>query len=94
MKKEGRTLKQEQELFMIGAVLNGKGNPTENCISSDRPDIIIPTEDKKAIGVEVVTYIAINNAEMPIVSGFVVPKLNPTSRVRKVLLDDRRVSQH
>lgn len=63
MKKEGRTLKQEQELFMIGAVLNGKRIPTENCISSDRPDIIIPTEDKKAIGVEVVTYRATNNAE-------------------------------
>lgn len=63
MKKEGRTLKQEQELFMIGAVLNGKGIPTESCISSDRPDIIIPTEDKKAIGVEVVTYRATNNAE-------------------------------
>lgn len=30
---------------------------------SDRPDIIIPTEDKNAIGVEVVTYRATNNAE-------------------------------
>jgi len=58
-----RNKKQECELYMVGAVLDGKGIPVKDCISSDRPDIIIPLDNNNAIGIEVVTYRATNNAE-------------------------------
>lgn len=58
-----RNDKQKLELFMATPVLNGMNISPKNCISYDKPDIIVPKDNDEAIGIEVVSYRPTNNEE-------------------------------